>query len=65
MPALTMVARRLANSRSTKSSNSLPVSTAGVQLFFSSASAQALDLVALTHHVGQRLALLGVMPGAP
>ena len=57
MPALTIVARRLANSRSTKSSNSLPVSSAGVQLFFSSASAQALLLRGLDDHVGQRLAL--------
>ena len=46
MPDLTMMARRLAKSRSTKSSKALPVSSAGVQLFFSSASCQDLLLVA-------------------
>ena len=59
MPDLTIVARRLANSSSTNLSNASPASTAGVQSFFFSASAQALRLERRQHHVGQRLALLG------
>ena len=39
-------------------SNSLPAITAGVQLFFSIASAQDLRLGGLEDHVGQRLALV-------
>src|SRR6185369_17356133 len=48
MPDFTIVARRLANSSSTNLPNAGPVSTAGVQPFFSSESAQDLVLSAAT-----------------
>ena len=42
IPDFTMTARSIANSRSTNASNSGPASNAGVQAFFSMASAHAL-----------------------
>jgi hypothetical protein len=64
MPALTMVARRPANVAVDKVLELLAGHQAGVQLFFSSASAQALVLVALTI-MSVSLRCSGVMPGAP
>ncbi len=65
MPALTMVARRLANSASTKAPNSSPASQAGVQSFFASDSAQLLLLSAWATMSISALRCAGVMPGAP
>jgi hypothetical protein len=64
MPALTMVARRLANSLSTKFANSSPAIQAGVQSFFCSDSAQLLLLTALATISVSALRCSAVMPGA-
>src|SRR2546426_6914708 len=65
MPDLTMVARRLAKSSSTNLSKAGPVSTAGVQPFFSEASSQLLDLTALRIISVSTLRCSAEMPGAP
>src|SRR5574337_428611 len=65
IPALTITARRLAKSSSTNLPNASPVSSAGVQPFLSTASAQALVLVALTIPSISAVRCAGVMSGAP
>ncbi len=65
MPDRYMMARRLENSYSTKSSNSLPAMTAGVQPFFFSASSQALVLTAASTISVRRLRWSSARPGAP
>src|SRR6185369_8084720 len=65
MPDFTIVARRLANSSATNLPNAGPVSTAGVQPFFSSDSAQDLVLSAARIMSVRALRWASLMPGAP
>jgi hypothetical protein len=57
MPDLTIVARRLANSRSTNLANSAPVSRPGSSVLLQRLG-PGLGLGGLDHHLDQRLALL-------